>query len=115
MLLAERYAYYRYAKQNAKQKMLQRKRDAGKDHPHKIQYGTTRSAAVNDLLFKREKAYRRHFEALCADGNADYGNAPEAADQKPAEAADEPAENEPKNVAYQRHDLRSFNLNRFNV
>ena len=56
-------------------------------------------AAVLHFLSEGEKAERRKLEALKSYRNPYDGNAPEAAGQNPAKAADKPAHKEPEDVA----------------
>ena len=67
--------------------------------PDDVQQKGTGPAAVLHFLSEGEKAERRKLEALKSYRNPYDGNAPEAAGQNPAKAADKPAHKEPEDVA----------------
>lgn len=72
--------------------------DSREQHPEHVRDKRGRTASVGDGLPEGGQRERCHFEALTTKGDADDGDAEDAADQQPAEGCPYSSEDDPDDV-----------------
>lgn len=95
-LYSERNADDRNAEHHADSGCGERDFDAAEKNPEHVEQQRCRPCAVADFLPEREERQCREFEALHPDGDADDGQAPQYAYDKPCQPEDNPPEKKPK-------------------
>lgn len=87
------------APDNSAQQIAQSHGDAEEKNPDDIGNQGRRAATVNDILLEGTEGQTGKFEALASVRNPDDGDAPDQPGKPPRQSAQEPAEDEPENIA----------------
>ncbi len=103
-MLAERNTDDGNAPKQARDQKTEGKTEAAEDKPNDVCNGMLAEVTGNGLA-ERPKAEPCHFKRLCSKGDADDGDAPKQADDKPTDCRCKTCEDEPKNVADKFHDV----------
>ena len=98
----------RDAQDNAQEEVAKSQQPSAYKEPDDVQKERNRFPFVTDFLAERVQGNAGQLEALQTDGNADNGDAPQAAGKKPPKSTNESAEDDPEYISYKSHFLSPF-------